>query len=78
MIKSKSNVVELIQEVKSFRYYKEDSTEVDVSLKEGDCISIRYDTPKCIFINLYDYDKAISMLYKDRKYINKYLVNCYN
>ncbi|MEG2353913.1 MAG: hypothetical protein RSB70_04660 [Clostridium sp.] len=71
MIKSKSNLEELIREVKSFTYSKH-SSEIDVSLK-NDSLSIRCDMPKCIVINFLGYEKALSLLYKDRKYINKQL-----
>ncbi|SHI12671.1 hypothetical protein SAMN02745196_03049 [Clostridium collagenovorans DSM 3089] len=71
MIKSKSHLEELIQEVKSFTYAK-DSGEVDVALKD-ETVSIRYDMPKCIVINFLEYEQALSLLYKDRKYINQQL-----
>ncbi|WP_142413482.1 hypothetical protein [Hathewaya massiliensis] len=70
MIKSKNSLEELLKEVKSFTYCKE-SDEIDVQLKEEDEVSIRCNTPGYIEINMLQYDKAISFLYKDRKYINQ-------
>ncbi|KYH35158.1 hypothetical protein CLTEP_07820 [Clostridium tepidiprofundi DSM 19306] len=72
MIRCKNNVEELIKKQGSFKYFKE-SAQVDVSLKSDELIRIRYNNPKCIVINFFNYDDAISRLYKDRKYINKYL-----
>lgn len=72
MIKSKSCLEELLKEEKSFTYHKQEA-EIDVKLKEKeiDEVTIRCNKPNCIEINMLDYDKAISMLYKDRKYINQ-------
>lgn len=70
MIKSKNSLEELLKEVKSFTYCKEND-EIDVQLKEADEVSIRCNTPGYIEINMLQYDKAISFLYKDRKYINQ-------
>lgn len=72
MIKNKSNICELINEVKNFSYEKEDSV-VDVELKTEESLHIRCYEEKCITINYYDYEKGVSALYKDRKYINKML-----
>ena len=69
MIKNKNNIVELLGEVKRFTYFK-DNSEIDVVLKESEKINIRCYDDKCIIINFFDYEKGISMLYKDRKYIN--------
>ncbi|APC42371.1 hypothetical protein [Clostridium estertheticum] len=69
MIKNKNNIVELLGEVKRFTYFK-DNSEIDVVLKESEKINIRCYDDKCIIINFLDYETAISMLYKDRKYIN--------
>ena len=69
MIKNKNNIIELLGEVKRFTYFKENS-EIDVVLKETEKINIRCYDEKCIIINFFDYEKGISMLYKDRKYIN--------
>lgn len=70
MIKSKNSLEELLKDMKSFTYYK-DSTEIDVELKEQDEIAIRQNAPSYIEINFFEYDKALSTLYKDRKYINQ-------
>jgi hypothetical protein len=70
MIKNKNNIIKLLDETKSFSYFKNNS-EIDVTLKESESINIRCSDDKCIIINFFDYDKGISMLYKDRKYINK-------
>ena len=70
MIKNKNNIIELLGEVKRFTYFK-DKSEIDVVLKESEKISIRHYNDSCIIINFFDYEKGISMLYKDRKYINK-------
>lgn len=69
MIKNKNNIVELLGEVKRFTYFK-DNSEIDVVLKESEKINIRCYDDKCIIINFFDYETGISMLYKDRKYIN--------
>lgn len=70
MIKNKDNIIKLLSEVKSFSYFK-DNSEIDVTLKESESINIRCYDDKCIIINFFDYEKGISMLYKDRKYINR-------
>jgi hypothetical protein len=70
MIKCKNNVENLIKEERRFKYFKNSSV-INVSLKSDENISIRCNNPKCIIINYFDYDEAISRLYKDRKYINK-------
>ena len=70
MIKNKNNIIELLDEIKGFTYFK-DNSEIDVVLKERESINIRCYDDKCIIINFFDYKKGISMLYKDRKYINK-------
>ena len=46
-------------------------TEIDVVLKASENINIRCYDDKYIMINFFDYEEGISMLYKDRKYINK-------
>ncbi|MBX4258464.1 hypothetical protein KTC96_19370 [Clostridium estertheticum] len=69
MIKNKNNIVELLGEIKRFTYFK-DNSEIDVVLKESEKINIRCYDDKCIIINFLDYETGISMLYKDRKYIN--------
>jgi len=74
MIKNKNNIVELLGEVKRFTYFK-DNSEIDVVLKESENINIRCYDDKCIIINFFDYEKGISVLYKDRKYINVSIVN---
>lgn len=73
MIKSKKNIRELLEEIRSFTYFK-NNTEIDVILKERQSINIRYYDDKCIVINFLDYKMEISMLYKDRKYINMRIV----
>ncbi|MFT5873713.1 MAG: hypothetical protein ACI8WT_002660 [Clostridium sp.] len=73
MIKNKNNIVELLDKIKSFTYFK-DNTEIDVVLKDYEGINIRCYEDKCIVINFFDYKKGISMLYKDRKYINKKMI----
>jgi len=70
MIKNKNNIRELLDEIKSFTYFK-DNAEIDVVLKERESINIRCYDDKCININFFDYKEGISMLYKDRKYINR-------
>jgi hypothetical protein len=70
MIKNKNNIIELLHETKKFTYFKGNS-EIDVVLKASECINIRHYDDKCIFINFFDYKEGISMLYKDRKYINR-------
>ena len=70
MIKNKNNIIELLNEVKRFTYFKGKS-EINVALKESEKINIRCYDDKCIIINSFDYEKGISMLYKDRKYINR-------
>jgi hypothetical protein len=70
MIKNKDNIIKLLDEIKSFSYFK-DNAEIDVVLKERERINIRCSDDKCIVINFFDYKKGISMLYKDRKYINR-------
>lgn len=72
MIKNKSNICELINKVKNFSYEKETSL-VEVELKSEEKVHIRYYEDDCIKINYYDFEKGISTLYKDRKYINKEL-----
>jgi len=72
MIKNKSNICELINEVKNFSYEKE-AVIIDVELKTEESMHIRCYDEKCIIINYYDYEEGISALYKDRKYINKVL-----
>ncbi|MBU3215703.1 hypothetical protein LL033_11130 [Clostridium estertheticum] len=69
MIKNKNNIVELLGKIKRFTYFK-DNSEIDVVLKESEKINIRCYDDKCIIINFLDYETGISMLYKDRKYIN--------
>ncbi len=69
MIRNKDNIIKLLDEIKSFSYFK-DNSEIDVALKESESINIRCSNDKCIIINFFDYEKGISMLYKDRKYIN--------
>ncbi|MBU3128604.1 hypothetical protein LGL55_19310 [Clostridium tagluense] len=70
MIKNKNNISELLDDIKTFTYFK-DNAEIDVVLKERESINIRSYDDKCIIINFFDYKKGISMLYKDRKYINR-------
>ena len=70
MIKNKNNIIELLDKIKSFTYFR-DNSEIDVVLKESENINIRCYDKKCIVINFFNYEKGISMLYKDRKYINK-------
>jgi len=70
MIKNKNNIRDLLDENKRFTYFK-DNAEIDVVSKERECINIRYYDDKCIIINFFDYKKGISMLYKDRKFINR-------
>ncbi|MBU3181466.1 hypothetical protein [Clostridium psychrophilum] len=69
MIKNKNNIIELLNKIKGFSYFK-DNSEIDVVLKESENINIRCYDDKCISINFFNYEKGISMLYKDRKYIN--------
>ena len=73
MIRSKNNVEELLKNKNGFRYSREEMERVSVNQRENQIISIIKDTPKCIYINRYNIDKAVSVLYKDRKYINKNL-----
>lgn len=50
MIKNKNNISELLEDVKAFTYFK-DETEIDVVLKEAETINIRCYDEKCIIIN---------------------------
>ena len=70
MIKNKNNIIELLDNIKSFTYFKED-LQIDVSLKANESINIRCYNDKYIMINFFNYEEGISKLYKDRKYINK-------
>ena len=70
MIKNKNNIIQLLDEIKRFTYYK-DTAEIDAVLKERECINIRCYEDKCIIINFFNYENGISVLYKDRKYINR-------
>ena len=70
MIKNKNNIIELLDEIRSFTYFKED-LEVEVILKASESINIRCYNDKYIMINFFDYEEGISKLYKDRKYINR-------
>lgn len=70
MIKNKDSIIELLDGVKCFSYNKENA-EIDVVVKESASINIRRYDDKCIIINFFDYEQGISMLYKDRKYINR-------
>lgn len=72
MIKNKSGVIELLNDLRNFSYSKED-TIVDVELVTEEDVNIRYYEDKCIVINYYQYEDAVTTLYKDRKYINKVL-----
>ncbi|EQB85899.1 hypothetical protein J2Z44_003832 [Clostridium punense] len=72
MIKNKSGVIELLNDLRNFSYSKED-TIVDVELVTEDNVNIRYYEDKCIVINYHQYEDAVATLYKDRKYINKVL-----
>ena len=70
MIKNKNNIIELLDEIKKFTYFKED-LEIEVTLKASESINIKYYNDKYIMINFFDYEEGISKLYKDRKYINR-------
>jgi hypothetical protein len=70
MIKNKDNIIKLLDENRGFSYFK-NNAQIDVVLKESESINIRCYDDKCIIINFFDYEKGISMLYKDRKYINR-------
>lgn len=72
MIRTKENLKDILMELKKFNYNKEDE-DIDVYLKEEDNIKIVFNSQKYIKINFYTYDEALSLLYKDRKYINKAL-----
>jgi AAA15 family ATPase/GTPase len=72
MIKNKSSVIELLNDLRSFSYSKED-TVVDVGFITDKDVNIRYYDEKCIVIKYHHYEDAVSALYKDRKYINKVL-----
>lgn len=72
MIKNKSGVIELLNDLRNFSYSKED-TIVDVELVTEEDVNIRYYEDKCIVINYHQYEDAVTTLYKDRKYINKVL-----
>ena len=77
MIKNKNNIIELLEENKSFSYFK-NNAEIDVVLKESESINIRCYDDKCIVINFFDYEEGISILYKDRKYINMRMYSIVN
>ena len=70
MIKNKNNIIQLLDEIKRFTYFKED-LEIEVTLKASESINIKYYNDKYIMINFFDYEEGISKLYKDRKYINR-------
>lgn len=72
MIKNKENIDKLLNDLKEFSYDKE-GTLIDVSLNDNLNVKIRCYEKKCIKIDYYEYESAISTLYKDRKYINKVL-----
>jgi hypothetical protein len=72
MIKNKSNIGELLKNLTSFSYEKDDRM-VNVQLITEENVNIRYYDKKCITINYHQYEDAVSELYKDRKYINKVL-----
>lgn len=72
MIKNKTGVIDLLNDLRNFSYSKED-TIVDVELVTEENVNIRYYEDKCIVINYHQYEDAVTTLYKDRKYINKVL-----
>lgn len=72
MIRNKSSIIDLLNDLKNFSYSKED-TIVDVGLITEEDVNIRYYDEKCIIIKYHQYEDAVSTLYKDRKYINKVL-----
>lgn len=72
MIRTKENVKDILMELKKFNYNKEDE-DIDVYLNEEDNIKIVVNSQKYIKIDFCTYDEALSLLYKDRKYINKAL-----
>lgn len=72
MIRNKENIDKLLNDLKEFSYDK-DGALIDVILNENLNVKIRCYEEKFIKIEYYDYENAISTLYKDRKYINKVL-----
>lgn len=72
MIKNKSSLCELLENLRSFSYEK-DERMIEVQLVTDENVNIRYYEEKCITINYRKYEDAVSELYKDRKYINKVL-----
>ncbi|MEG1257154.1 hypothetical protein [Clostridium sp.] len=72
MIKNKENIDTVLNELRSFSYVKNDIL-VDVILRDNCDVNIRYYEEKCIKIEYFKHENAISTLYKDRKYINKVL-----
>lgn len=72
MIKTKDNIKEILSSSKKFTYDKE-GTDIDVFLHEDNGIKMMCDSESKISIYYYSYDEGLSLLYKDRKYINKAL-----
>lgn len=72
MIKNKNNIIELLNAMRNFTYIK-DSTEIAVVFRGKSDINFLYNTPSCFITKSLDYDKGVSVLYQDRKYINKVL-----
>lgn len=72
MIKTKDNIKEILSSSEKFTYDKE-GTDIDVFLHEDNGIKMMCDSKSKISIYYYSYDEGLSLLYKDRKYINKAL-----
>lgn len=72
MIKTKDSIKEILSSSKKFTYDKE-GTDIDVFLHEDNGIKMMCDSESKISIYYYSYDEGLSLLYKDRKYINKAL-----
>ncbi|MCJ7691226.1 MAG: hypothetical protein MUO60_18200 [Clostridiaceae bacterium] len=64
--KNKNNTIKLLNEIKSFTFFKE-ATEIDMDLRERECIGIKCYGDRFVDIDFYDNKDGITMLYKDRK-----------
>ena len=72
MIRTKENLSSILNELDKFEYVKEDE-QIEVCNNDNSKIKFICYSSKCIKIEYHDYEEAISLLYKDRKYINKVL-----
>jgi hypothetical protein len=71
MIINKNSLKVLLNNIKSFIRTK-CSSQIDVVVRQSECINIRCYDDKCRVIDFFKYEKkGSSMLYKDNKYINR-------